>query len=684
MISKSILFSYFLLIFLVSYNTRLSYADGPFGFHCGNTAYNPNSTSGSAYTENRKLLLSTLSSNASSTTSNGFYNFTAGQDPDSMVYGMFLCRGDVDADACGQCVANASGEILKKCWNQTTAFTAYGLCLLRYSNESIFSRVTEGVPFITLIVANATDPDQFNRVLNDAMIDIASRAANANDPSGKKFAVKEASYAPFQKDIHALGQCTPDLTSLDCENCLRDAIAYIPTYCASSPGCNVIFPSCFIRYELYSFYNSSSPAPEPARNPGPPPPPSPPSPPSPSNSPSSEGGGGISTRTVVAIVVPISIIVLFIMGFCIARRSKKTHDAISETTGATEILTIESLQYKLSEIQAATNNFAIGNRVGEGGFGPVYKGTLPNGQEIAVKRLSRSSAQGTEEFKNEIALVARLQHRNLVRLLGFCLEGEERILIYEFITNKSLDYFLFDSKKQQLLDWLRRYKIIGGIARGLLYLHEDSRLRIIHRDLKASNVLLDGNMNPKIADFGMARLFEVDQSEGNTSRIAGTFGYMAPEYALHGLFSVKSDVFSFGVLVLEIVSGKKNNQFYQTHGGDDLLSYAWRQWRDGTPLALMDPTMGDSYARNEVIKSIHVALLCVQDEIEQRPTMASVVLMLNSYSVTLPVPNPPAYFGRSRTQNLPIDQPESGTSTNTKLLPGPSVNEVSNTELYPR
>ncbi|XP_071926062.1 cysteine-rich receptor-like protein kinase 10 [Coffea arabica] len=410
----------------------------------------------------------------------------------------------------------------------------------------------------------------------------------------------------------------------------------------------------------------------------------------PSNSTNSEA------KTIVAIVVPVSIaILLFIVGFYMARRSRKKYDAIIATIGTSEISITESLQYNLTDIQATTNNFAIGNKIGEGGFGPVYKGTLHNGQEIAVKRLSRSSAQGTKEFKNEITPVARLKHRNLVRLLGFCLEREERILIYEFITNKSPDYCLFDLEKQPLSNWSKRYKVIGGIAKGLLYLHEDSRLRIIHCDLKASNVLLDRNMNPKIADFGLARLFEVDKTEGNTSKIEGTFGYMAPEYALHGLFSVKSDVFSFGVLALEILSGKKNSQFYQAHRGDDLsnqfhyhhLQYMlqdWSQWRDGTPLALIDPTIGDTYARNEVIQSIHIGLLCVQDKIEQRPTMASVVLMLNSYSVTLPAPNPPAYFGQSGIQSLLNNLPEFDASSGTKFLPSSSMNEVSITELYPR
>ncbi|XP_027151546.1 putative receptor-like protein kinase At4g00960 [Coffea eugenioides] len=667
MIYRSVLFSCLLLICLISFNTRLIYAD----YWCVNTTYNPNTTAGRMYTDNLNFLLSTLSSNASLASRNGFYNFTAGHDPSNMVYGLFDCRGDVNPDACGRCVANARGDILKTCWNQTTAFMSYDDCLLRYSNESMFSRADQSVTFAAWNTQNATDPDKFNQVISDMMNDIASHAAN--DRSGKKFAVKEADYSTFQR-LYALGQCTPDLSSLDCENCLSNAISQIPTFCNNRRGCRITFFSCNIRYELYKFYNSVSPAPEPASSSSPPP----------SNSTSSEEGGGISTQTIVAIVVPISLaIVLLVVGFCIARRPRKPYFAIMETSGASEISTAESLQYNLSDIQAATNNFSVGNRIGEGGFGPVYKGTLHNGQEIAVKRLSRSSAQGTEEFKNEIALVARLQHRNLVRLLGFCLEGEERILIYEFVTNKSLDYFLFDPEKQPLLDWSRRFKIIGGIAKGLLYLHEDSRLRIIHRDLKASNVLLDRNMNPKIADFGMARLFGVDQSEGNTSKIAGTYGYMAPEY-LHGLFSVKSDVFSFGVLILEILSGKKNSQFNQAHGGDDLLSYAWRQWRDGTPLALVDPTIGDTYSRNEVIQSIHVGLLCVQDEIEQRPTMASIVLMLNSNSITLPAPNPPAYFGRSRTQSSPNDLPVSDTSTSTKSPPNPSINDVSITELHPR
>ncbi|KAG6641560.1 hypothetical protein I3843_09G081000 [Carya illinoinensis] len=352
-----------------------------------------------------------------------------------------------------------------------------------------------------------------------------------------------------------------------------------------------------------------------------------------------------------------------------------------------EIKSVESLLFDFGTISLATDNFSEANKLGQGGFGAVYKGRLSDGHVIAVKRLSRDFGQGDIEFKNEVLLVAKLQHRNLVRLLGFCLERKERLLAYEFVENTSLDH---DPTKRGHLDWERRYKIIRGVARGILYLHEDSRLRIIHRDLKASNILLDADMNPKISDFGMARLFVLDEMQGNTSRIVGTYGYMAPEYAMHGQFSMKSDVYSFGVLVLEILSGQKNNCFRSGENVEDLLSYAWKNWRENTSLNIVDPTMKPS-STSEVMRCIRIGLLFVQENVVDRPTMASVFVMLNSYSTTLPVPSQPAFFMHTNVES----EMSSGwqhsvgiTDQSEERSKGSSIqasqNEVSITELYPR
>ncbi|XP_020102647.1 G-type lectin S-receptor-like serine/threonine-protein kinase B120 isoform X1 [Ananas comosus] len=309
-------------------------------------------------------------------------------------------------------------------------------------------------------------------------------------------------------------------------------------------------------------------------------------------------------------------------------------------------------------IVAATNNFSYMNLLGEGGFGPVYKGMLAGGQEVAVKRLSSSSGQGPEEFKNEVILIAKLQHRNLVRLLGCCIDKEEKILIYEYMPNRSLDSFLFDARKKGFLDWKTRYNIIEGIARGLLYLHRDSRLRVIHRDLKVSNILLDEEMNPKISDFGMARIFRRDDNESNTKRVAGTYGYMSPEYAMQGLFSVKSDVYSFGVILLEIVSGMKNSTYLHPELSLNLLGHAWKLWNEDNVLEFVDPSIRDSCSLREVSRCINAGLLCVQDRANDRPTMSSVVIMLESKT-------PASYFPRQPTfaaeRNL-VDDTDSSTN----------------------
>ncbi|KAB2007280.1 hypothetical protein ES319_D10G018100v1 [Gossypium barbadense] len=367
----------------------------------------PNTTTftvNSTYQANRNTVLSSLSSN--STRGDGFYNTTAGRSPD-MVYGLFLCRGDLSTSVCQACVTFATTDISQHCPNQTTAVVWYDECLLRYSNGNIFSVVAGGPTFILRSSQNVTDnQDLFNQQVLAMMNDTANQAANT--PEGaKKFATREedVNFSSTFEALYTLGQCTPDLISMDCNRCLRMVISSLPT---EWRGARVLNPSCNVRYETYLFYNQTGVA-------------SPPSPPAPG------GNGRRSWPIIVAIVVPItaSILLLLLMCWLLKRRAKKKYD----TNVGYDITTIDSLQYDYATFEAATDKFSDANKLGEGGFGEVYKGILSNQQEIAVKKLSRGSGQGDEEFKNEVVLVAKLQHRSLVRLLGFCLEREERILV---------------------------------------------------------------------------------------------------------------------------------------------------------------------------------------------------------------------------------------------------------------
>ncbi|XP_028803260.1 putative receptor-like protein kinase At4g00960 [Neltuma alba] len=341
----------------------------------------------------------------------------------------------------------------------------------------------------------------------------------------------------------------------------------------------------------------------------------------------------------------------------------------------------DSLQMDFETIRMATNDFADANKLGQGGFGAVYLGRLYDGQEIAVKRLSRNSGQGDVEFKNEVLLMARLQHRNLVKLVGFCLKKEERLLVYEFLPNKSLDYFIFES----MLNWQKRVKIIEGISRGLLYLHQDSRVQIIHRDLKPNNILLDEDMNAKISDFGMARLFAVDQTQSNTSTIGGlSNGYMVPEYAKHGIFSTKSDVFSFGVLVLEIVSGQKNGEFHNGENIEHIGTAAWKSWSKGMYSNIADPTLlieEEGSSRSEMMRCIQICLLCLQENAAaHRPSMASIVTLLSSSSCTIPIPSEPFFYNWTSMPSIKIIPSSSSGDQSVEE----SRNELTFTEQFPR
>ncbi|CAN6381447.1 unnamed protein product [Urochloa humidicola] len=609
---------------------------------CGTSNdFQPNST----YQANLNHAAATLPKSASASPTL-FAATIVGAVPEQL-WSMGLCRGDTNGSTCFGCLTQAFQDLPNDCSYNKDATIYYDLCILHYSDVHVLpSGDDDGPTTQSYAISNSanvtSDPARFNRLL---AVLINATADHAAFNSTRRFATGEADF--FDKDypkVYTLAQCTPDQTPAQCRKCFARVIASNLVQFQDRIGGRGLWFNCSWRYETAPFFSgpalvrlpSPSPAPVPALQPtaGPP-----------------TGGGGRKYSVpvvVLAVVLPTLAALNLIVCFCLWKRRRPIAQAqqaggIDDPTYSSEaegMEMVDSMMIDLSTLRGATRNFDESNKLGEGGFGVVYKGVLPDGDEIAVKRLSKSSTQGVEELKNELALVAKLRHKNLVRLLGVCMEQQERLLVYEFVHNRSLDLILFDTEneKPEMLDWEQRYKIINGIARGLQYLHEDSQLKVVHRDLKASNILLDKNMNPKIADFGLARIFSRDQTHAVTNRLIGTNGYMAPEYLMRGNYSVRSDAFSFGVIVLEIVTGRKNYDWVQV---------VWEHWEAGTVKELVDPSMGGRFHEADVMRCTHIGLLCVQHDPAVRPAMSSVVTMLGSDTVALPAPSKPEFFART-------------------------------------
>ncbi|XVF27805.1 hypothetical protein REPUB_Repub14bG0140400 [Reevesia pubescens] len=638
----------------------------------------------------------------------GFYSNNIGE-----VSAIAVCK--VNLDDCISCLNDIVSRIKKDCpwYKEATGWSEF--CMLRYSNSSIITEPQQqptyrghSCPNTTTFTINSTYQANRNSVLSSLMTYGTPGNGFYNTTSGRS-----------PDKVYGIYLCRGDVSFSVCQGCVTFAANEISQRCPVEKVAVVWYDECLLRYSdgnifsvvtegpLVSFYNKQNVteqdrfnqlvmdtmydiATQAAYEP------------------SAElriccflevkkqNRSNRIPTLAVSLSAALGLTMVSACGFFIWRRRNIQDDR--ENSQEVQLLNLvggrignehsskifsgenearsqafPSIQFDI--LHTATNHFSEENKLGEGGFGPVYKGTLADGKEIAVKRLSKTSGQGLLEFKNEVMLIARLQHKNLVKLIGCCLQKNEKLLVYEFMPNRSLDVFLFDSSLAVQLAWQKRFSIIKGIARGIMYLHEDSRLKIIHRDLKASNVLLDQEMNPKISDFGMARIFSGDQNEANTNRVVGTYGYMAPEYAMEGLYSIKSDVFSFGVLLLEIITGKRNAGFNKPNRVSSLVAYAWKLWSKGQGMNLMDQLLLESCVDTEVLKCIHIGLLCVQEDPADRPTMSTVVVMLATDTITLPLPAEPAFsVGRV------IAEPTQPASDDRVC----SVNEVTISNLSPR
>jgi len=553
-----------------------------------------------------------------------------GVNSNSTVYGFVQCRGDLDSSDCKQCASTAKAKLVQGCYN-TSGFIQLNGCFLRYDNSSFYTDIAS-IPSTTVNVlcnsSNSSQPQQLTKYLTALLSNTTAKAADS-----PKFFAADLAVAPSNstENIYSLAQCWRYLPRTSCDSCLTFAIEKISSCQSGALGAQFGSQNCYLRYEVYKFFNASVLSPPPGKSP-------------PSSSEGKTAGVlGISLSVVAATLVLIAAIGFWKWNFssCLKRREE-----IYRTGGdeGDSILTLTianpELIFKYDILREATSNFKAENKLGEGGFGSVFKGVLPGGKEIAVKRLFMGTRQADAEFLNEANLISRVQHRNLVKLLGCSVEGSERLLVYEYLQNSSLDKIIFDATKRHLLDWKGRYEIIVGTARGLAYLHEESAIRVIHRDIKPSNILLDDKHRPKIADFGLAKFFAEDKSHLST-RIAGTLGYMAPEYALRGQLTEKADVFSFGVLVLEIISGKKNQS--SAEDMEFLIEGTWRLYEADRALEIMDPALEGSYSSEDGIRKIKIGLLCTQAAAALRPSMSQVVLMLTSERENLPSPTGPAF-----------------------------------------
>ncbi|KAF9624791.1 hypothetical protein IFM89_014079 [Coptis chinensis] len=547
------------------------------------------------------------------------------------VYILGECMKDLSQTDCEQCFAQCKTDILR-CLPFQLAVRGgrnyFDGCFLRYDDYDFFK---ESLSPKDEAVCGGRD-FRGNQTIYGAIVRELVRNLSIEGPKNSGFSVGSLSSGNIT--VYGLSQCWESIDRNSCERCLENATLRIQS-CSQKEEGRVLNAGCYLRFSPERFYNQSD------------------------TNASGGGGGGRRLAIILAAVCSgLAALVILTSGIFFGKRKLAKREERKQLGALAATLRKSDLNFKYEILEKATKYFNDSTKLGQGGSGSVYKGTLPDGKIVAVKRLIFSTRQWVDQFFNEVNLISGIHHKNLVKLLGCSIAGPESLLVYEYVPNQSLLDNLFNRNNSHKLNWKERFNVILGTAEGLFYLHEESDLRIIHRDIKLSNILLDENYTAKIADFGLARLFPENITHISTA-IAGTLGYMAPEYVVRGKLTEKADVYSFGVLVVEVVCGRRNNSFNQD---SSILQLVWNYYTSARLCDAVDPTLAGNFQEEEASRVLQIGLLCTQASPELRPSMSTVVKLLTS-DHDIPQSTPPPFLSSSSTSSssLPpeIWQPES-------------------------
>ncbi|XP_077253588.1 cysteine-rich receptor-like protein kinase 3 [Tasmannia lanceolata] len=632
---------FFFLLFLFSFIT-LSYSD-PRSSVAARICSNKTSTAADrvAFINN---YLSAMNALTPQIASQRFGRVTEGTG-NATLYAMGQCMGDLSKGDCDLCFAQCKIQIVT-CLPYQRATRGGKIfldgCYVRYDDYEFFEEALSRDD--RTVCGNQTEFSGNQTAFAENAAEVV-RNLSIEAPKNNGFFV--GFVGGGNSTAYGLAQCWEFLNTSSCGRCLENAASSIGSCLPRGEG-RALNSGCYMRYSTQRFYNNSG------------------------NATTSGGSNGrrhlviilATTSSALAVVMIITSTVFFgRRRLSKMRKEKKLLGALATTINKSE------LNFNYETLERATNYFHSSNKLGQGGSGSVYKGILPDGKVIAIKRLFFNTRQWVDDFFNEVNLISRVHHKNLVKLLGCSITGPESLLVYEYVPNKSLLQHLFDKLNARLISWDMRYNILVGTAEGLAYLHEESELRIIHRDIKLGNILLDENFTAKIADFGLARLFPEDRTHISTG-IAGTLGYMAPEYLVRGKLTEKADVYSFGVVLIEVICGRRINSHAEEPSS--ILHTVWSLYMSRTLPEVVDPTLEGKFREEDASRVLQIGLLCTQASPELRPIMSMVVKMLTDKS-TIPSPTQPPFLN-SNTQvpSIPFEnfrpEPNSQSSGNSMTV----------------